>query len=73
MVSESSSPRATVAVGRSLAPSLVWTIATPFVIGGVGLLFGIILVVVTLVRRSADRRRRGPHGPPGQPGGVVRI
>ncbi len=64
VVSESSSSRATVAVGRSLAASLVWTIVTPFVIGGVGLLLGIILVVVTLARRSADKRRRDAPGTP---------
>ncbi len=73
VVSESSSSRATVAVGRSLAGTLVWTIVTPFVIGGVGLLLGIVLMVVTLTRRSTDKRRRDPQGPPGQPGGVVRI
>ena len=78
LTSESSSLRANLAVGRSLASDLVWTIAIPFVIGGIGFLIGIVLIVVTLVRRSGDRKRRDagavptalppPRFPPAPPG-----
>lgn len=80
IVSESASQRATLAVGSSLAGDLVWTIAMPFVIGGLGFLVGIILIIVTLVRRSGDKKRRDaralptaapppgfPPAPPGYP------
>lgn len=58
LTSESTSLRADVAVGPSLAGDLVRAIAIPFAIGGVGLLAGVILLIVTLVRRSADKKRR---------------
>jgi hypothetical protein len=75
LASESSSSSATLAVGPSLASDLVWTIAMPFVIGGIGLLAGVILLIVTLVRRSGDKKRRDaptatrrpPLPPPGSP------
>ena len=69
LASASNSVRSNLAVGRSLAGNLVWTIAMPFVIGGIGFLAGIILVIVTLVRRSGDKKRRdvssAPMAPPG--------
>jgi hypothetical protein len=78
LASTSSSSQTTVAVGPSLARNLVWSITMPFVIGGIGLLVGVILIIVTLVRRSGDKKRRDapgtrttppPHGfpPPGFP------
>lgn len=80
LAAESSSSLADVAVGRSLASDLVWTIAMPFVIGGIGVLAGAILLIVTIVRRSGDKKRRTaesqpsapysgfPGAPPGMPG-----
>ena len=71
LASESSAVGSSLAVGPSLAGDLVWTIAMPFVIGGIGFLVGIILIIVTLVRRSGDKKRRDagsrPTAPPGLP------
>jgi len=67
LASESSASRSNLAVGPSLADDLVWTIAMPFVIGGIGFLAGIILIVVTLVRRSGDKKRRDAHSRPMTP------
>lgn len=71
LASESSPSRANLAVGPSLASNLVWTIAMPFVVGGIGFLAGIILIVITLIRRSGDQKRRRaqstPMAPPGFP------
>jgi len=64
---ESSSSFAEVAVGRSVAGDLVWTIAMPFVIGGIGFLVGVIILIVTLVRRSGDKRRRAAESQPAPP------
>jgi hypothetical protein len=62
------------AVGSSVAGDLVLAITVPFVIGGVGLLLGLLLLIVTLVRRSGAKKRRDatlppPYGapPPGPP------
>lgn len=53
-----------VAVGPSVAGDLVRAIAIPFVIGGVGLLLGLVLLIVTLVRRSGAKKRRAATASP---------
>ena len=50
------------AVGPSFAGDLVRTLVGGFVIGGVGVLLGVAIIVVTAVRRS--RARRGRQQPP---------
>ena len=48
-----------VAVGSSIASSLVRTIVFPFVIGGISVTSGIVMLVVNLVRRSKSKQRLG--------------
>lgn len=67
LASETSSSGADVAVGPSIARDLVWTVAMPFVIGGIGFLAGAILFIVTIVRRSGDKKRRAAESQPSTP------
>jgi len=46
-----------VAVGPSIASSLVRTIVFPFVIGGLSVVVGLVMLAVTLVRRSKSKQR----------------
>ena len=69
----------TVAVGRGIGRGLVSSIVGGFVIGAIGVIGGIVLAIVTGVRRGRSRRminaarwgQMGPLGPPGPgaPGG----
>lgn len=46
-----------IAIGKSIAGDLVRTILLPFVIGGVTFLVGLIIIIVTAVRRSGSKKR----------------
>lgn len=46
-----------VAIGTSIAGDLVRTILIPFVIGGLGFLIGLIVIIVTAVKRSGSKKR----------------
>ena len=71
-----SSTTVRVAVGRGLQPSAIFPLFAAAGLGGLALLAGIVLIVVTAVRRGRAKRRldpmpvfAGPHpGYPGPPG-----
>jgi hypothetical protein len=46
-----------VAIGPSIAGDLIRTILVPFLIGGVSFLVGLIVIIVTAVRRSRSKKR----------------
>lgn len=46
-----------VAIGRSIAGDLIRTILIPFVVAGIGLLTGLIVIIVTAVKRSGSKKR----------------
>jgi hypothetical protein len=64
----------TIAVGPGIGRGLVSSIVGGFVVGAIGVIGGIVLAIVTGVRRGRSRRmlnaaRWGRPGPPGAPGG----
>ncbi len=46
-----------VAIGPSIATELIRTILVPFLIGGLSFLVGLIVIIVTAVRRSRSKQR----------------
>jgi len=46
-----------VAVGKSVAGDLIRTILIPFLIAGLGFLLGLIVIIVTAVKRSGSKKR----------------
>ena len=71
LVSAAGPSSAELAIGPSLGGRLVRTIVIPFAIGGLALVVGIVLLIVTAVRRSGAKRRRDAETPRafGGPGG----
>jgi hypothetical protein len=57
------------AVGDSIADDLVKAILLPMALGGLGFILGGVILIVTGVRRSREKKRRQPAGPPVAPGG----
>jgi hypothetical protein len=55
------------AVGRSVASKLVTTLVGSFALGGLGVVVGAILLIVTYVRRRNARTRGGSGYAPGYP------
>lgn len=54
-----------VAIGRSMAPTLLVTVLGGFGFGAVVGLTGLIIIVVTAIRRGRSKRRQQPQFPPG--------
>lgn len=48
---------ANIAIGKSIAGDLVRTIVLPFAIGGLTFVLGLIVIIVTAVRRSGSKKR----------------
>lgn len=46
-----------IAVGGSIAGDLVRTILIPFLVAGIGLLLGLVVIIVTAVKRSGSKKR----------------
>lgn len=51
-----------IAIGTSIAGDLLRTILIPFVIGGLGFLIGLIVIIVTAVKRSGSKKRLASGG-----------
>jgi hypothetical protein len=52
------------AVGRSVAGKLVTTIVGSMALGGLGVIVGVVILIVTAVRRRNARARQNPWNPP---------
>ncbi len=52
------------AIGRSVAGTLVVTVVGAMALGGLGLVAGVVILIVTAVRRKGGRPRNAPWIPP---------
>ena len=59
-----SSGISSLAVGKSIGGDIVSAVVGAFVIGGLGVLVGAVVLIVTAVRRSRAKRERRPPTPP---------
>lgn len=53
---------ADVAIGPSIADDLIRAILVPLLIGGISFLVGLVVIVVTAVKRSRSKQRAGSAG-----------
>lgn len=51
-----------IAIGRSIAGDLIRTVAGPFAIAGLSFLVGLIVIIVTAVKRSGSKKRAARVG-----------